>query len=64
MLEDRELSEGATVKDFLIVQTEGGRQVKRKTLAYNLPVTLAIGPICPDLFPLGKILLVCSRRMR
>jgi hypothetical protein len=43
ILEDGELSEEATVKEFLTVQTEGGRQVKRKTLAYNLPMILAIG---------------------
>ncbi|MDD2701163.1 MAG: virulence RhuM family protein [Sideroxydans sp.] len=43
ILEEGELVEGATVKDSLTVQIEGGRQVKRRTLAYNLPMILAIG---------------------
>ncbi len=43
ILEEGELAEGATVKESLTVQIEGGRQVKRRTLAYNLPMILAIG---------------------
>lgn len=43
ILEEGELSEGATVKESLTVQTEGERQVKRRTLMYNLPMILAIG---------------------
>lgn len=43
ILEEGELVEGATVKESLTVQIEGGRQVKRSTLAYNLPMILAIG---------------------
>lgn len=33
----------ATVKEYLTVQNEGGRTVRRKTLAYNLPMILAVG---------------------
>ena len=43
ILKEGELAEGATVKESLTVQIEGGRQVKRRTLAYNLPMILAIG---------------------
>jgi len=43
ILEEGELTEGATVKESLTVQTEGERQVKRRTLLYNLPMILAIG---------------------
>lgn len=43
ILEEGELAEGATVKESLTVQIEGGRQVKRRTLTYNLPMILAIG---------------------
>jgi len=38
-----ELLKGATVKYFLTVQNEGGRQVKRKLEHYNLEAILAIG---------------------
>lgn len=41
--EDEELSEAATIKDYLIVQQEGGRQVKRTVKYYNLDMILAIG---------------------
>lgn len=34
---------GATVKEYLTVQIEGGRTVRRKTLLYNLPMILAVG---------------------
>jgi hypothetical protein len=43
ILEEEELDEGATVKEFLTVQIEGTRQVKRKTLLYNLDMILAVG---------------------
>jgi hypothetical protein len=41
--EDGELGEGATCKDYLQVQTEGGRQVRRKLRHYNLEAVLAVG---------------------
>jgi hypothetical protein len=43
ILKEGELVEGATVKESLTVQDEGGRQVKRSTLTYNLPMILAVG---------------------
>ncbi|MBC7609596.1 MAG: virulence RhuM family protein [Polaromonas sp.] len=43
ILEERELDEGATVKESLTVQTEGSRQVQRSTILYSLPMILAIG---------------------
>ena len=38
-----ELDKGATVKDFLIVQNEGGRQVTRHVSYYNLDVIISVG---------------------
>ena len=38
-----ELIEISTCKEFLQVQTEGGRQIKRKVKEYNLDVIIAIG---------------------
>ena len=38
-----ELSEEATVKDYLIVQTEGGRQVSRQVKHYNLNMIISVG---------------------
>ncbi len=38
-----ELAEKATIKDFLIVQQEGLRQVERKTKFYNLDVIISVG---------------------
>jgi hypothetical protein len=38
-----ELTEAATVKSYLIVRTEGARQVSREVLHYSLPATLAVG---------------------
>lgn len=38
-----ELIEGATVKDFLAVQNEGDRNVKRKLKFYNLDAIIAVG---------------------
>ena len=38
-----ELSEAATIKDYLIVRPEGGRAVSRRVLHYNLEAILAVG---------------------
>jgi len=38
-----ELPESATVKDYLTVQKEGNREVKRKLQIYNLEMIVAIG---------------------
>jgi len=43
IIEEGELEPEATVKESLTVQTEGGRQVRRKTIVYSLPMILAIG---------------------
>jgi hypothetical protein len=43
ILEDGELSQAATVKEYLTVQTEGSRTVKRTVEYYNLDMILAIG---------------------
>jgi len=43
ILSGGELAEGATVKDSLTVQTEGGRQVQRRITLYNLEMILAVG---------------------
>lgn len=40
---DGELTEGATVKDYLTVQTEGSRQVSREVRHYNLQAIIAVG---------------------
>jgi hypothetical protein len=40
---DFELDEKATCKDFLQVQNEGGRKVRRERKFYNLEVILAVG---------------------
>lgn len=40
---DSELPEKSTHKDFLLVQTEGNRQVKRNIVHYNLDMIIAIG---------------------
>ncbi|MDR2897536.1 MAG: hypothetical protein LBU99_01885 [Spirochaetaceae bacterium] len=42
IFKDGELNEMATHKDFLLVQTEGKRQVKRNISHYNLDVIIAI----------------------
>lgn len=39
----KDLSQTATVKESLTVQTEGARQVQRKLSYYNLDLILAIG---------------------
>lgn len=41
--DDGELDREATIKKFLIVQTEGSRQVSRKTVHYNLQMIIAVG---------------------
>ena len=38
-----ELDELSTIKDFLIVQKEGGRQVKRTKKFYNLDSIISVG---------------------
>ncbi len=38
-----ELSETATIKSYLIVRSEGSRQVSREVLHYSLPAILAVG---------------------
>lgn len=40
---DSELEEGATIRNFRIVQTEGTRQVTRDTKHYNLQMIIAVG---------------------
>jgi hypothetical protein len=40
---ENELSEPATAKEFLAVQTEGKRQVQRSILHYNLDAIIAVG---------------------
>lgn len=41
--QDHELDEAATTKDFLVVQTEGSRQVKRKLKHSNLDAIISVG---------------------
>lgn len=43
VLDERELSEVLTVKESLTVKIEGKREVRRKTLLYNLDMILAVG---------------------
>ena len=38
-----ELDEKSTSKDFLLVQKEGNRDVKRKVLYYNLDMVISVG---------------------
>ena len=40
---DNELSEGATIRNFRIVQTEGSRDVSRDVKHYNLQMIIAVG---------------------
>lgn len=40
---DHELEEEATIRNFLIVQTEGTRQVNRQVKHYNLQVIISVG---------------------
>lgn len=39
----QELSEDATVEEFSVVQDEGKRKIKRKTLFYSLEAIIAVG---------------------
>ena len=41
--EEKELSEMSTSKDFLLVQNEGSREIKRKIKHYNLDVIISVG---------------------
>lgn len=41
--EEGELEEDSTVKDYLIVQTEGSRQVNRQVKHYNLDMIISVG---------------------
>lgn len=41
--EDGELTESATIKDFLIVQKEGDRDISRKQKFYNLDAIISVG---------------------
>ena len=43
IFEEKELQTEGTVKDFLIVQTEGNRQVNRSLDHYNLDVIISVG---------------------
>ena len=43
ILEDKELSAEATIKEHLIVRQEGQRQVQRTVKVYNLDMILAVG---------------------
>lgn len=40
---DLELNQDSTVKEFLTVQKEGNREVKRKTMYYNLDAVISVG---------------------
>ena len=43
ILDDGELPENPTIRNFRIVQTEGSRQVSRDVLHYNLQMIIAVG---------------------
>ena len=43
IFDDGELTEGATIRKFRIVQNEGGRTVSREVLHYNLQMIIAVG---------------------
>lgn len=43
IFKEGELEEKATIKDFLIVQKEGNREVKRKQIFYNLDAIISVG---------------------
>ena len=43
ILEDEELQADSTIKDSLIVQTEGNREVSREVKHYNLEMLIALG---------------------
>jgi hypothetical protein len=41
--EEGELEESATIKDFLIVQKDGGRDINRTQKFYNLDAIISVG---------------------
>ena len=41
--DDNELDENSTIKNFLIVQKEGNREVSRNVAHYNLQMIIAVG---------------------
>ena len=43
ILEDKELEEKSTIKNFLIVQDEGNRKISRNVIHYNLQMIIAVG---------------------
>ncbi len=43
IFEEGELIENLTIKEFLIVQNEGNREVQRKQIFYNLDVIISVG---------------------
>jgi hypothetical protein len=43
LYEDQELQKQATIKDYLIVQQEGTRQISRTVTFYNLDVIISVG---------------------
>ena len=43
VFEDSELEEGATIRKFRIVQSEGSRQISREVNHYNLQMIIAVG---------------------
>lgn len=43
IFQEKELEEKATIKDFLIVQTEGNRNVEREQRFYNLDAIISVG---------------------
>ena len=43
IFEEGELEENRTIKEFLIVQKEGNREVKRKQVFYNLDAIISVG---------------------
>jgi len=43
IFDEEELNKSSTVKEFLIVQNEGGREVTRDVDFYNLDAIIAVG---------------------
>jgi len=43
IFKERELNQSSTVKEYLTVQMEGNRQVKRKLAMYNLDIIISVG---------------------
>lgn len=60
---DEELEPAATIKKYLIVQTEGSRQVQREVEHYNLQVIVAVGPsrrLAQSRIDMGILRMACS----